>query len=546
MLVVSLVLGAVAGATRPLHGQGIVASRGWQEATVGSELETYLRVLQLAGETPLYPWSIRGFSPRELDRLAPRDSLHPWADRLPAPASNAAPGLRFALLRPDARLIYNSSFAWAHTDGVVWAGRGLTGAVEGGVQARWGPLSVTLDPIVFWAQNAAFALQPNGLQGPQSFGNGISPSTIDLPQRFGAAPYSRLDAGQSSVRLDAFGLALGVSTADQIWGPGISQPLVLGNAGPGFLHFFFGSSSPVNLWIGHLHGRLEIGRLEQSPYSPMPTDSGTRLMSGIVATLVPRWTPGLELGFTRVYHQLWQGWHVGDFLIPLQSLFLTQLNSSKKYDPTSPDYTPQNQISSVFARWAFPASGFEVFGEFVRDDRSRDLRDLLNEPDHESGFMLGFMKVVRRRDGSLVVLRGELANGRVTELAQVRPQVPLYVHTPLLAGHTNLGIVLGSPLAAQGGVGSTLGVDLYRPDGRWTAELTRDSRPEPAQPGGVAGGRLDVPNALRVERLLFRQGWDFTAAATAVFELNRNFAGDAFNLRLDVGARVALNRGGGR
>src|SRR5688500_15813121 len=46
--------------------------------TTGSEFEDYLRVLQVAGMTPLYPWSIRGFSPREIQRLAAADTAGPW------------------------------------------------------------------------------------------------------------------------------------------------------------------------------------------------------------------------------------------------------------------------------------------------------------------------------------------------------------------------------------------------------------------------------------------------------------------------------------
>ena len=34
--------------------------------TTDSDYEDYLRVLQIAGKVPLYPWSIRGFSRREI------------------------------------------------------------------------------------------------------------------------------------------------------------------------------------------------------------------------------------------------------------------------------------------------------------------------------------------------------------------------------------------------------------------------------------------------------------------------------------------------
>ncbi len=536
---------AIVGGTRSLAGQSLRTSRGWQEATVGSPLETYLRVLQLAGESPLYPWSVRGFSPAELAALAPRDTLHPWASEVETVTREASRKLSVALLRPEVKLIYNSAFPWAHADGVVWAGRGVTGVVQIGAQAVLGPVSLTLDPVFFRAQNDPFSLAANGLAGPQRFASGIAADNIDLPQRFGNTPYQRIDPGQSSLRLDILGAAFGVSTANQFWGPGLTQGLILSDAGPGFLHIFAGTAKPANLWIGHLHARVEIGRLEQSPYSLMPADSGRRLMAGFVASFVPRWTPGLELGMTRFYHRLWpaRGFRLADFQIPFQGLFFSSAKVAEKYDPSNPNYTPENQILSVFARWAFPQSGFELFGEFARDDRNRDVRDFLSEPDQQSAFAVGLVKLLRRSARAYTVLRAEFVSARITYIGQLRIQPLLYTHTVLWQGHTNRGIALGSPEAALGGVGSNVGLDLYQPDGRWTVELTRVSHQQPAAPYGVEGGIRDVPNAVRVERLLFRHGWDVTTAVTAVYELNRNFGKDAFDLRLDLGMRVAL---GGR
>src|SRR5512141_2460409 len=43
--------------------------------------ESYLRYLQTTGLVPLYPWSSRPFSQRELGVLVPKDTLHPWAER---------------------------------------------------------------------------------------------------------------------------------------------------------------------------------------------------------------------------------------------------------------------------------------------------------------------------------------------------------------------------------------------------------------------------------------------------------------------------------
>ncbi len=94
--------------------------------------------------------------------------------------------------------------------------------------------------------------------------------SIDLPQHFGDGPYTRVDPGQSSLRLDARGVAAGLSTANQHWGPAAEHPLLLGSNAPGFLHAFLGTSEPVDVWIGSLHGRVVYGRLRQSGYSRTP------------------------------------------------------------------------------------------------------------------------------------------------------------------------------------------------------------------------------------------------------------------------------------
>ncbi|MDP9349516.1 MAG: hypothetical protein M3P24_10320, partial [Gemmatimonadota bacterium] len=56
---------------------------GLNEVFVGSEMEECLRFLQIGGAGGAYPWSIRSLSPREVERMLPADSAHPWAARYP-------------------------------------------------------------------------------------------------------------------------------------------------------------------------------------------------------------------------------------------------------------------------------------------------------------------------------------------------------------------------------------------------------------------------------------------------------------------------------
>ncbi len=109
-------------------------------------------------------------------------------------------------------------------------------------------------------------------------------------------------------------------------------------------------------------------------------------------------------------------------------------------------------------------------------------------------------------------------------------------------GHTEEGKVLGSA-AGVGGGGTVVAVEAYSPRGRWTWSWTKIMREQrgtfpnsgPADPRGI-----DVQHAFAVERLQFRGRYDVLARLTAVYELNRNFGGDAFNLNLILGTRVGL------
>ena len=281
------------------------ASRSWAEMTTGSEMESYLRALQVAGRASAYPISLRGWSAVERDSLVPGAVEHPWITRLRAPDRGRA--VSVSVIRPALRLIENTGAPYGSNDGAIWAGKGLTTAVHGGFELRAGPLTLVLDPVFFRAENASFALEPVNLLAPGAtkFSDPVSPQGIDLPQRFGDGAYQRFDPGQSTLRLDVLGLAIGATTANEIWGPAITSPIVLGDNAAGFERVFVGTSHPTNIGIGRLHGRFFLGRLGQSSWSPIDTTGGKRLASGIVVVFEPRGLRGLEVGLTRFFHRFW-------------------------------------------------------------------------------------------------------------------------------------------------------------------------------------------------------------------------------------------------
>jgi hypothetical protein len=484
----------------------------------GFETEQYLRALQVAGIAPLYPWTVRSFGSDELKYLVPSiDSQHPWSARV---RPGVARRLDAYIIAPQVQAFYNTTLPYGANDGPIWAGRGLTTDLQFGFGASAGPVSLIVAPEVFRAENRAFPLIANS-SGELAY---ASPYVvgIDDPQRFGARPYQRFDAGQSTLRIAEGPAAIGISTANEYWGPAAFNPVILGNNAGGFPHAFAGTSHPVDLWIAKVHGRAIWGRLDQSSYVDVSGET-RRFAAGVAAILEPRGLPGLEIGASRFYHEVWPakgpGWD--DFTRPFK------LNAFAESRANLAGKEVANQLASIFFRWAFPGTGLEAYGEYGREDFATDIIDVAAEPDHDAAYTVGVHRVLRWSGNRLVVLKGEIMNARMTRLQIVRQQSPFYVHSPIVQGHTELGQVLGAP-AGFGGGGTNVSVDVYTAGGRWSAGLSRRMVDQTQAAGSEFYG-------LTLERLWFRRYADLRVAATQAVQLNRRPGQDVGNLNLQIG-----------
>ena len=529
------------------------------EIFVGSLPENYLRYLQTMGLVRTYPWSSRAFSPRELDRLIPRDTAHPWRDRF-EPGVRSFHGIRYDFVRPTTSLRYNTGFAYGSNDGPIWAGRGLTSAIQAGVTARWGPASLTLAPMAFRAENNQFFIMPTGRPGAGAFAN-AQWGGVDLPQRFGDNPYSQLDPGQSTLRVDLPIISFGASTANIGWGPGTEYPLLLGNNAAGFPHIFLGSSEPLDIFIGKIHANFMWGELAQSKFSNVTGPStyvsvaepGTkRFATGFVIVGQPRGMTGLEIGGARFFHSIWprSGIPRSYFTKVFQPFLKKRLAANRPNDVRFPLGFGQrgladNQLAEVFVRWVAPHSGFEVSAEYGRDDHNEDVRDLEQEPDHSRFYNIGMRKVFSLSSTSMTGVRFELINFQLPQLVRApRGEGEIYIHGLIRQGHTYRGQLLGANVGVGAAAGSTLAVDHYTQTGRWTLSWVRDLSQEDSDfPRlGVREPRsMDVSHALGLDVTRLVRGCDVTAGLTFVRDFNRDFAADASNINATVGVRYNLH-----
>ena len=528
------------------------------EVFANTPAESYLRYLQTTGRVPLYPWSSRTFSPRELNRLVPVDSIdHPWRARF-VNDTRTFGDVRYGIIDPSSSIRYNTTFAYGSNDGPIWAGRGLTSAVQAGFFVNWKWATLTVAPMSFRSENQTFDIVNNGRSGNAAFGDPVF-GGIDRPQRFGDNAYTQVDPGQTTLRIDLPFVSAGASTANQVWGPGQDLPVLLGNNAAGFPHLFVGSSEPINIFIAKLHGKVIWGALRQSDFSPVTgpdryisrAEPGTRrFATGFVVVGQPRGFPGLEVGGARFFHSIWpqSGIPRSYYTKFLQGFIKKNVAPDRLADPRFPgglDDTgiSDNQLVSVFGRWVLPHSGFELHAEYGRDDHSYDLRDLTQEPDHARVYSLGARKVFQSRPGVVTAGRFELMNFQLPQLARYRGEGEVYVHGLIRQGHTYLGQMLGADVGVGTGAGNVVAVDRFTPTGRWTASWSRVVRRENGTYLllGVRSPRsIDVSHALGVDVTRFMKGFDVNAGLTLVHELNRDFERDATNVNALVGVRYLM------
>lgn len=491
---------------------------------VSGELNDYLRFLEIQGKAT-GPLTFQSFSAHR----AASDTTGLWYDTYPAATRQLAPNVR--LIDPIARGVYNSGYPSGMNDGALWSGRGLSGEITGGLEATVGPLTVTLAPTVWWAQNRAFALDsvPFANRSPYAY-----PWTnhVDLPQRFGPDALAKLDPGQSGVRLRFGKFTTGFSTENMWWGPAVRTPILMSNTAAGFPHVDLGTDGPVSTPIGSVEARVVWGRLTESPYFDTVTSNDHRLFTGVTIGYAPNFLPGLHLGFERVFYQTWTdslGFH--DFFDVIQPF--TKQNFADSTNPGGNDR--RDQMLGFTARWILPQSGFDVYVEWARNDHAWSWRDFILEPEHSAGTMMGLEKALSRSTR----LRVEWMNIERRPTFQVRAEPEFYQHYIVVQGYTQLGQLLGAG-TGPGSDTQFLGLDHYSKNGRLGFSLSRTRFDNDAYyrlyatTEGDQGHEVEL--SLGLSALRFVGPWDLGGTLVLSRELNRYFkiGNDVTNARFEV------------
>ena len=385
-------------------------------------------------------------------------------------------------IAPQLQLVTNSAIPYSRNDGGLWAGKGASTRIGGGVALKRGVLRVIIAPEILSTQNDSFPPRAvNIIPSPAIPANRSSysypwyangPYSLDMPLRFGAKSRKQLRPGQSSVIADLGKLSFGFSTENEWWGPGIDNALVLSNNAPGFPHLLIRTSEPLATRVGAVEFRWLVGSLKQSAFFDTTTSNNSRSISTAVVTLRPRGLESLSVGLARSVVGSSTGW--GE--IPLRWLEVFHNtghpNEGAPYDSTLHP-GGRDQLISAFARWVLPASGAEIYGEWGRLDFPRNLRDLLVQPNRGLAYTLG-LQWTRQvfAPGGRVHLRLENTSLEQSLANRNRFAGVWYTSRRVLQGFTNEGEVLGAAVG-PGSSGQTVDINYLSKRGFFGLEFGR-------------------------------------------------------------------------
>jgi hypothetical protein len=404
---------------------------GGRPVVLGSVADDDRRLTDLFTPQPDAGLLLRSVS-ASLDRTRP----------LRAAAGRPAP-MQIRVFLPTLAVAANSALPYGGNDASLWAGRGLSAMVRGGVSLQQGGLRLVLLPELAVAQNRAFAFFPSPLAVRSPYSSPwyvVDERSADLPTRLGARSWTQLGLGQSSATLELRGTTVGFGTENEWWGPGVRNAIALSNNAEGFPHFFVRPARPRRTRLGTVDARFLAGVLVPSAFFDTAGAREYRSFSGAAVTLSPARVPNLTIGLERT---------VVDATGLEQAGFVAHaLNALSVWQPDGRPDGRGDQLTGVFARYRRPDDRVEVYGEWVSNQTPRNLRTFLLDPGSTQGFTVG-LQAARPLTWPARTLRAHLEFTNLEQSARFRdrpPPRPFYTGLSTRGGYTHRGQVLGAAI----------------------------------------------------------------------------------------------------
>src|SRR5581483_6187378 len=121
-----------------------------------------------------------------------------------------------------------------------------------GLRGALANVTYSIAPTFVYEQNQLFTVLPGSGLGRSSFSSPFysGPVSADLPLRFGASSSTRITPGESWLEASFGSVAVGASSVEQWWGPGIRNALVMSNNAAGVPEAYVRSARPIATPIG--------------------------------------------------------------------------------------------------------------------------------------------------------------------------------------------------------------------------------------------------------------------------------------------------------
>lgn len=365
---------------------------------------------------------------------------------------------------------YNSLLPLGRNDGVMIPSKGYQMKLSAGFFASYKNFSIQFNPEYVYAENLPFEIFPNYETNSVRTNYIKYLNHYDIPDRLGSVPYRKIFFGQSALNYRIGKVNIGVSNENLWWGPGKYNSLIMSNNAPGFIHLTFNSIKPIATAIGSFEWQIISGRLVESGLD-IPSEyyivdkvnykikksKEWRYLSGLTLNYQPKWITGLYLGLNRIFqvynNEMGNGF--SDYL-PIISPF------QKKY-VANEDRKKRDQIASLFIRWLFKESKFEIYFENGWNDHKQSLGDLFENPSHARAFTFGLGKIYNLESIQKKYLKINFENTLLQQSADriVRAAGAWYEHSLILHGYTQMGQVIGAGIG-PGSNSQTLDVSLWK------------------------------------------------------------------------------------
>ena len=373
---------------------------------------------------------------------------------------------------------YVTEHPFQELDGPMVASSGRQTYISGGVYLKLGPLTIQYQPQFVWAENKNYrgTLQTPNYNYPDSYSYDHYKNNLVFNEIFDAPFLKNNLLGNSSIRLNAGPVSVGVSSENLTWGPSIMNPLIMSSHPAGFMHLSFNSRRPWRTKIGSFEWQWVAAYLEEiNPayrglaenywgYGKGQSKDEKRYFNGAMLTYQPKWIKGLSMGLTRIVQEpelllLDYSGNSNGTMIPEWNLIFKNASRASDVKQFSNWLTGSvedntDQYAGAFLRWVWEPAHAEFYTEWSRNDAFYNLRDFIQDPEHSRAYTYGFRKLFNYNEQQPLKywqFMSEYTRIQQASSFPVRSAGTWYVHGGYRPfGYNYLGQNLGAPIGSGG------------------------------------------------------------------------------------------------